>query len=74
MFDWVKVPDMKCPYCKEGELSGWQTKSGECTLRDVDFWMTDNFYTSCDACNKWVEYQLKKEARPITDYELVDRG
>jgi hypothetical protein len=73
MFDWVNVPPMKCPHCGKGDLDGWQSKDGPCSLDKVEYWTVDNFYTSCGECRKWVEFVRRSPRAPIplTDYELL---
>ena len=65
MFDQVEVPDdVVCPNCG-AELTDWQSKDGPCELKLLQFWEVDNFYTSCDTCNTWVEYKRKDKRRPL---------
>ena len=76
MFDWIThVPETDCPNCGE-PLSGWQSKDGKCQLKSIPYWHVDVFYTSCDNCNEWVEFQKEPPIRtwvPMTDYEINSR-
>jgi hypothetical protein len=56
MYDYVYYKTT-CPGCDE-MLDDFQSKDGDCLLdilqpQDVEF-----FYTSCDKCNEWVEFQV----------------
>jgi len=63
MFNFVKF-STKCPKC--GELIiDFQTKDGDLTLRTIEFYEVDNFYSSCDKCGTNVEYTLKPEIRKL---------
>ena len=48
----------------------FQTKDGPCLLYELDWWDTNNFYTSCDHCRTWVEFTLEK--RPNRKLKLED--
>lgn len=76
MFDWVKF-EMSCPVCGS-KISDFQSKSGERVLENVEFWEVDNFYSSCDNCDTWVEFDLKNKARKkykISDYKMkIEKG
>jgi hypothetical protein len=73
MFDYIKTPELLCE-CGE-KLTGFQSKDGECSLLELDYWQVDNFYTSCNSCNKRVTYSRfnDKPYVPISDYEQVTR-
>lgn len=67
---------MKCPLCGHFML-GFQSKDKDCTLSKLEFWQVDNFYTHCDNCEAWIEFNLKDEARKklkIEDYEMKFEG
>ena len=70
VFDWVKFKT-KCPNCKK-LVTGFQSKDGYCLLESIDFRKVNNFYTSCDNCNTWIEYNLIiPKNRTIKDYKLT---
>lgn len=78
MFDNIDVPPeaCKCPQCG-AELTDWQSKDGPCTLTLLPFYAVDNFYTSCDSCNMWVDYNYTRpENRTMDDYslDLITKG
>ena len=56
MFDHVKyeAPCAKCGVI----LTDWQSKDGPCLLQTLDPHQVRNFYTSCDACKQWNEYDV----------------
>ena len=70
VFNFVKF-STKCPKC--GELiTDFQTKDGDLTLRTVDFFEVDNFYSSCDKCNTVIEYTLQPELRKLISIQCYN--
>jgi hypothetical protein len=65
MFDYVEY-EVDCPFCGE-ELSGFQSKDGECSLATIKPEDVQRFYTSCEHCGNWVEY----EYIPPQDAQIV---
>lgn len=61
MFDWIKFKT-KCPKCGN-DITGFQSKDGDCMLDCLELWQVDNFYSSCDNCETRVNYTLKKDMR-----------
>ena len=39
-------------------LSDFQTKDTDCTLSTVSVYECRNFYTSCDSCGSWNEFDV----------------
>lgn len=73
LFNHVRF-EMDCPKCGT-RLKDFQTKDGYPTMDTVNYWECHNFYTWCENCNTWVEFNLKKSSfRPIEDYEMTTRG
>ncbi len=73
LYDYINY-EMNCPKCG-AKMDSFQSKDGICSLATLDFWEVDNFYTSCGACEAWVEFNLKhREKRNIKDYEMTVRG
>jgi hypothetical protein len=73
MFDYVETPPIKCQAC-DNMITEWQSKDRECILDRLQYWEVENFYTSCNKCKAWNEYQLPRRARqpkPLEDYKLV---
>ena len=68
MFDLIKLKT-KCPECGS-EISGFQSKDGDCMLDCLEFWQVNNFYSSCDHCNTMVNYSLNKDKRDKTRVEM----
>jgi len=70
IFDHVNYK-MDCPKCGK-EVSGFQTKDLGSWFETVEYWQCDNFYSSCDYCNTWIEFILKRERVeiPIEAYEM----
>lgn len=71
MFDWViNVPDTYCVQCEQ-PLEGWQTKDHIGGCLDIDYKKITNFYTFCEKCRTWHEYQRETpEASSLEDFEL----
>lgn len=74
MFDYVKyeAPCWKCG----AQLKDWQTKDTECLLQEVKPEDCRKFYTMCDVCKNWNEYEVKPTAFvivPADKREDVDR-
>jgi len=55
MFDYVNY-ECDCPYC-DTKLPDFQSKDAECLLRLIEPSEVENFYTMCDNCGAWVEFQ-----------------
>ena len=71
MFDYINHK-MKCPKCG-ANVSDFQSKDGSCTMNTLEYWEVDNFYTLCDNCDTWIEFNLKRGVRkeiPLEDYEM----
>jgi Zn finger protein HypA/HybF involved in hydrogenase expression len=56
MFDSVKykAPCWKCGF----EMTGWQSKSGDCALESLSVKEVNNFYDICPKCHAWNEYDV----------------
>ena len=65
-YDKVKFK-MYCPNCNK-EAGEFQTKDLKGFFEEIDYWECDNFYTSCDYCNAWIEFN-RKEKRPKVPIE-----
>ena len=70
MFDYVAF-ECDCPKCGE-RVSEFQSKDGKCLMQTVPYWTVSRFYTSCKACDTWIEYELKNKwpIEPIDCYEM----
>lgn len=71
MFDYiVDVPEVECPDCGE-PVTGWQSKDDICDLQKIPYWQVDNFYTFCDNCKCWIEFNRKTDRQylPLSAYE-----
>ena len=66
MFNWVKFK-MKCPHCGKS-VANFQTKDGDSSMTEVDWWTVSNFYTSCE-CGLWIEFHRKHKEIPDEDIE-----
>lgn len=71
MYDHVRF-ECECPQCKT-MLNGFQSKDGSCGLYTLDFWDTNNFYTICDSCGLFIDFNIV--VRPdrkivIEDYKV----
>ena len=54
MFDYVAVK-LPCKNCGE-MLEDFQSKSASCNLELISIEEVTNFYTKCENCNTWNEY------------------
>jgi phage FluMu protein Com len=59
MFDYVnyEAPCIKCGKL----LTEFQSKDGECYLKRLEPKDVRRFYTSCDECKTWNEYEVKPQ-------------
>ena len=56
MFNHVRY---EAPCAKCGAiLTDWQSKDHPVTMTTLDPHLVRNFYTSCDACKQWNEYDV----------------
>jgi hypothetical protein len=53
-FDYVNYT-CKCPKCG-ADVSGFQSKDGGCVFETKEMSDVLNFYTSCDQCSEWIEF------------------
>lgn len=58
MFDYVKY-SCKCPVCNS-DVKNFQTKDCECAFREKTIDEVDHFYTACNNCNTWIEFNRTK--------------
>jgi hypothetical protein len=71
MFDDVVGITVQCPGCDK-DLDMFQTKSGPCNLSKINYKTVTNFYTYCDRCGTWVEYnRALPPAKSIEDFTLT---
>jgi hypothetical protein len=68
MFDDIIGHEEPCPRCG-ATVKGWQSKSGPCELRELHFSMVWNFYTNCDKCGLWIEYDRVSPGMMIDCYQ-----
>jgi len=59
MFDHVNY-SRECYNCGH-VLTGWQSKSGPCTMETLEPWQVTNLYTNCPECGAWNEYKVDAE-------------
>jgi hypothetical protein len=72
MFDDItEVPPQKCRECG-AKLGRWQSKDGPCQLLELPFWKVNQFYTSCDKCGVWHQFDRVVDPPPVplSDYQL----
>lgn len=62
---------MDCPMCGK-DVGDFQTKDLGRFFERVEYWECNNFYSSCDYCNTWIEFTLKnpRPPIPIESYEM----
>jgi hypothetical protein len=68
MFDDVNY-ECTCPMC-HAKVSGFQSKSGDCTLDTVEPTEVSNFYAPCSKCGCWIDFTAKK----ITNFTRTVTG
>jgi hypothetical protein len=66
MFDYVRYI-APCKQCGR-TLTDFQTKDTACFMEQVDLDKCHRFYTSCDGCGAWNEYQVTTQ---VVKIELV---
>jgi len=59
MFDYVRY-EAECKECGE-PLKDFQSKDHECLLNVLEPSQVDNFYTSCDKCKTWHNFEVTRE-------------
>ena len=74
VYNYVKVPRIKCPECKKfiKAHSDWQSKEPNAAMDTVEYWETDEFHENCPHCNKYIEFRLSKKSRKrftLNDYK-----
>lgn len=58
----------KCPKCGE-TVADFQTKDGDLFLDTVNYGEVHNFYSSCDKCRVWIEFNLNPKFITLDMYE-----
>ena len=73
MYDYIRYV-MDCPECGV-EIDSFQSKDGDCCLATLEFWEVDRFYSTCQKCQTWIEYNRKRPTGkiPIKDYKRSQR-
>lgn len=71
MFDHINF-EIECPTC-EKMVTDFQSKDSRRTLYRLDYWEVDNFYSSCDYCGTWIEFNRKtpRPYMPIENYVMT---
>jgi len=75
LFNYVKVPDVKCLKCKKtikDSVAQWQSKEPEAMMNTVDYWETDEFHGGCPHCEAYLEFRISKQQRqkiPLSSYK-----
>ena len=72
MFDYVNYKE-NCPKC--GALvDNFQSKDLDCNLDTLERWQVNNYYSVCDKCGEWIEYNIENLPEWAQDYikELKD--
>lgn len=67
MFDWVNY-ECDCPKCG-AKVTGFQSKDSTCELNDLKPTEVSNFYSSCDECHVWIEFN--RIVQPTENYTMV---
>lgn len=69
MFDHVKFR-MDCPTCGK-VVDGFQTKRGRRLLDVLEFWETTNFYSFCEHCGTWIEFERIMKPCTIDEFKMI---
>lgn len=67
MFDYVNY-ECVCPSC-HNKVDGFQSKSGPCLMDTLEPDQVYNFYSSCEVCGAWIEFDVE----PATKRKFVMR-
>lgn len=70
LYNTVNDFSIPCPNCGK-LLEDFQSKCGESCMNLVSTKEIDNFYTMCDTCRTWVEFDRKKDAPKKKKRELL---
>ena len=73
MYDNVTY-ECACPVCN-AQVSGFQSKDKGCRLEVFEPRQVSNFYSSCDKCGCWIEFQSKHASftRTVTGKQKGER-
>lgn len=66
MFDYINF-SCKCPNCGN-DVTGFQSKDGNCMCEIIEPITVSNFYSKCDDCDFWIEFHEKP--REVKIFEL----
>lgn len=58
MFDFINYK-ANCENCGK-ELTEFQSKDGECLMRTLQPKDVDSFYSICDNCNAWHDFEVER--------------
>ena len=74
MFDYISDFEIKCPKCGQ-MVTGFQSKDGECLLRNISYKDVDNFHSFCSNCGLWLNINRKIEREIlILNGEEINKG
>lgn len=63
MYDYVDF-ECECPKCGK-QLKGFQTKDLDCSLEQVKPWETERFYSFCNNCKTYIQYNRIVKDPPL---------
>ena len=70
MYDIINFK-MNCPICGK-DAGEFQSKYRECLMEKLELSKVDNFYTMCDSCGAWIEFNRKIDrTSDIKDFEMT---
>jgi hypothetical protein len=67
--EWVKF-EMPCPKCGT-ILKHWESKDRLWEDNSLEYWEVNNFYTECDNCKSFIEFNIKKPFISIDSYNMT---
>jgi hypothetical protein len=73
-FDYVKF-EVDCPSCGS-KVADFQTKDGERLFETLEPFQVNNFYSRCDCCGSWIEFNAETPGDCIGNAEWrgIQRG
>lgn len=52
----------RCPVC-DHLVTGFQSKDGDCMLKTLEHNEVGHFYSSCDVCDVWIEFDKQANGK-----------
>ncbi len=72
MYDNINY-ECTCPVCNS-KVTGFQSKSGDCLLGNLNPTDVNNFYAPCGKCGCWIDFTAKKTTNFTRTVRGKDKG